>query len=149
MASMLNYKLPEKIENFLIPKMKFASTSLVATILDYTIYLTLVYSGSNKVHSNIISASCGFVVNFFLQKKFIFTLRRKALVTFLISMSFSAMGIGISTFLIYIFNKNAFLDYHQYLTKLLVMGIMFFYNFYTKRLAFEKTLKSSDSHWTP
>jgi putative flippase GtrA len=58
-----------------------------------------------------------------------------------LSMSFSAAGIGISTFFIYLFNKNAFLDHHQYLTKLLVMGIMFFYNFYTKRLAFEKTLK--------
>ena len=57
-------------------------------------------------------------------------------------MSFSAAGIGISTFLIYLLNKNPFLDHHQYLTKLLVMGIMFFYNFYTKRIAFEKTLKA-------
>jgi putative flippase GtrA len=134
-------RLSGSIFNFIVPKVKFASTSLVATVLDYTIYLTLVYSGFNKVYSNVISASCGFIVNFFLQKKFIFTLRRKAQITFLISMSFSAMGIGISTLLIYLFNKNTFLDHHQYLTKLLVMGIMFFYNFYTKRLAFEKNLK--------
>ncbi len=138
---MAKSRLSGKIADFIVPKVKFASTSLVATVLDYTIYLTLVYSGFNKVYSNIISASCGFIVNFFLQKKFIFTLRRKAQVTFLISMSFSAMGIGISTLLIYLFNKNTFLDHHQYLTKLLVMGIMFFYNFYTKRLAFEKNLK--------
>lgn len=133
-------KIPEWIRVFVVPKMKFASTSLVATIVDYTIYLILVYSGFNKVYSNITSASIGFVVNFFLQKKYIFTLRRKVHSTFLMSMSFSAAGIGISTFLIYIFNKNPFLDHHQYLTKLLVMGIMFFYNFYTKRIAFEKTL---------
>lgn len=133
-------KVPEWIRVFVVPKMKFASTSLVATMVDYTIYLILVYSGFNKVYSNITSASIGFVVNFFLQKKYIFTLRRKVHSTFLMSMSFSAAGIGISTFLIYIFNKNPFLDHHQYLTKLLVMGIMFFYNFYTKRIAFEKTL---------
>lgn len=138
---MFKIKIPEKIAQFVYPKVKFASTSLLATIIDYSIYLTLVYSGFNKVYSNITSASIGFLVNFFLQKKFIFTLRRKAHSTFLISMSFSGAGIGISTLLIYLFNKNPFLDHHQYLTKLLVMGIMFFYNFYTKRLAFEKTLK--------
>lgn len=138
---MFKIELPEKIEQFIYPKVKFASTSFFATIVDYTIYLFLVYSGFNKIYSNITSASIGFFVNFFLQKKFIFTLRRKAHYTFLISMSFSAAGIGISTFLIFLFNKNTFLDHHQYLTKLLVMGIMFFYNFYTKRLAFEKTLR--------
>jgi putative flippase GtrA len=138
---MFKIKLPEKIEQFVYPKIKFASTSLIATILDYIIYLTLVYSGFNKVYSNVISASIGFLVNFFLQKKFIFTLRRKAHHTFLISMSFSAAGIGISTLFIFLFNKNVFLDHHQYITKLLVMGIMFFYNFYTKRIAFEKSLR--------
>jgi putative flippase GtrA len=138
---MFKIKLPEKIEQFVYPKIKFASTSLIATILDYIIYLTLVYSGFNKVYSNVISASIGFLVNFFLQKKFIFTLRRKAHHTFLISMSFSTAGIGISTLFIFLFNKNVFLDHHQYITKLLVMGIMFFYNFYTKRIAFEKSLR--------
>lgn len=134
-------KIPDQLKAFVIPKVKFASTSLVATVVDYTIYLLLVYSGFNKIYSNITSASIGFLVNFFLQKRFIFTLRRKVHSTFLMSMTFSAAGIGISTFLIYLFNKNPFLDHHQYLTKLLVMGIMFFYNFYTKRIAFEKSLK--------
>ena len=131
----------EKLFQFIIPKAKFASTSLLATIVDYTLYLTLVYSGFEKVPSNIVSASCGFLINFFLQKRFIFTLKRKLRTTFLMSMSFSAMGIGISTGFIYLFNKNPFLDDHQYLTKMLVMGIMFFYNFYTKRIAFEKSIR--------
>ena len=130
--------LRKKIEIFILPKLKFASTSLVATLVDYTLYLSLVYSGVNKVPSNIISASCGFLVNFFLQKRFIFELRRKATHTFLLSMSFSGLGIGISTTLIYFLSKIPFLDVHQYITKLLVTGIMFFYNFYTKRLAFER-----------
>lgn len=137
--------LPTLLKQFIVPKIKFASTSAAATIVDYSIYLALVYSGFNKIYSNIISASIGFLVNFFLQKKYIFTLRRKVHSTFLMSMSFSAAGIGISTFLIYLFNKNPFLDHHQYLTKLLVMGIMFFYNFYTKRIAFEKTLTPKPS----
>jgi len=133
--------VPEHIRQFVLPKVKFASTSLIATVVDYTLYLTLVYLGFPKVQSNIVSASCGFFVNFFLQKRFIFTLKRKTTTTFLISMSFSAMGIAISTLLIFLLNKNHFLDQHQSITKLIAMGIMFFYNFYTKRIAFEKTLK--------
>ena len=132
--------LRQKIEAFIFPKLKFASTSLVATVVDYVLYLSLVYSGLDKVPSNIISASCGFLVNFFLQKKFIFQLRRKTGHTFLISMTFSALGIGLSTTFIYFLSKIPFLDSHQYITKLLVTGIMFFYNFYTKRLAFEKRI---------
>ena len=127
--------------DFVIPKVKFASTSLVATILDYTLYLSLVYSGFEKVPSNVVSASCGFLVNFFLQKRFIFTLKRKTSTTFFMSMSFSAIGIAVSTGLIFLFNKNLFLDQHQYITKFLVMSIMFLYNFYTKRIAFEKSIK--------
>ena len=99
-------KIPDQLKAFVIPKVKFASTSLVATVVDYTIYLLLVYSGFNKIYSNITSASIGFLVNFFLQKRFIFTLRRKVHSTFLMSMTFSAAGIGISTFLIYLLNKN-------------------------------------------
>ncbi len=133
--------VPERIRNLVVPKVKFASTSLIATVVDYTLYLLLVYLGFPKVKSNIVSATCGFFINFFLQKRFIFTLKRKTSTTFLISMSFSAMGIAISTLIIFLLNKNSFLDQHQSITKLITMGIMFFYNFYTKRLAFEKTMK--------
>lgn len=128
------------LDTFILPKLKFASTSFVATVVDYSIYLVLFYSGLPKATSNVISASCGFLVNFFLQKKYIFTLRRKATTTFVISLSFSLAGIGISTALILLLSKNSVLNQHQYITKLLVTGIMFFYNYYTKRIAFEKSL---------
>jgi len=135
-----------KIENkflltFVIPKLRFASTSFIATVVDYSLYLILVYSGFAKVGSNIFSASTGFLVNFFLQKKYIFDLRRAVSHTFLISFSCSLVGIAISSTLIYFLIKFAFFDYYQYITKLLVTGIMFFYNYYTKRWAFENTLQ--------
>ncbi|NND08942.1 MAG: GtrA family protein [Saprospiraceae bacterium] len=124
--------------DFILPKAKFASTSLLATIVDYTLYLALYYAGLGKISSNIISASCGFLVNFFLQKKFIFALKRKVRTTFLLSMSFSIIGIAVSTLLIYWISKIEFFDDHQYVTKGIVTGIMFFYNYYTKQIAFEK-----------
>ena len=129
------------VRGFLLPKVKFASTSSIATALDYGLYLILVYSGVPKVGSNLISASCGFLVNFMLQRRFIFELQRRVRTTFLLSMSFSIVGIGISTLFIYFLNTIPFFDQHQYITKLLVIGIMFFYNFYTKRFAFEKKVE--------
>ncbi|MDX1476327.1 MAG: GtrA family protein [Saprospiraceae bacterium] len=132
----------EAFKRFILPKLKFASTSAVATAVDYVLYLTLVYTGLPKTLSNVISAGCGFLINFILQKKYVFALKRKLRAAFAISISASLVGIGLSTLLIYLFNKIPFLDAHQYLTKLLVIGLMFFYNFYTKRFAFEKTLKT-------
>ncbi len=133
-------KLRQRIEAFVFPKIKFASTSAVATVVDYSLFLILVYAGLPKVKSNIISASVGFLVNFFLQKRFIFVLKRKVRTAFLMSLSFSMLGVAISTALIWLLSLHEFLDQRPYVTKLLVTGIMFFYNFYTKRLAFEKKL---------
>jgi len=130
--------LQEIIKGFILPKAKFASTSLLATIVDYSLYLSLYYAGLGKVPSNIISASCGFLVNFFLQKRFIFSLKRKVRSTFLLSMSFSLVGIAVSTLLIFWLSKIQFFNDYQYITKLVVTGLMFFYNYYTKQIAFEK-----------
>ena len=81
-----------RLQDFVLPKLRFASTSFVATVVDYSLYLILVYSGFPKVGSNICSASTGFLVNFFLQKKYIFVLRRKVGHTFLLSLSFFHAG---------------------------------------------------------
>lgn len=109
--------------------------------MDYGLFILLVYTGMAKTKSNLISASCGFLVNFFLQKTFIFQLKREATTTFVYSLSFSLLGIGISTFLIFLLVKIPFLDQHAYLAKLLATGLMFFYNYYTKQIAFEKKVK--------
>ncbi|NNC93964.1 MAG: GtrA family protein [Chitinophagales bacterium] len=127
------------LKEFLIPKFKFGVTSGIATVVDIGLYLLLVeYLGFAKVPSNIFSAFCGMIINFFLQRKFIFYLNRKLSVAFVMSLMFSIVGIGISTALIYLLSLNPFFNDHQYITKPLVTGIVFFYNFYTKRFVFEK-----------
>jgi putative flippase GtrA len=131
----------QKLHKFILPKLKFASTSFIASTVDYTLYLLLVHSGLPKAWSNVISMSCGMLVNFLLQKRFIFNLRRKVSSAFIISISFSILGIGISTLLIYLISIIPFFNHYQFITKLIVMGIMFFYNFYTKKLAFEKKVE--------
>ena len=119
-------------------KVKFASSSLIATLTDYGLYLTLVNNVFNPVISNIISAGTGMIVNFALQKKYIFQLNRKLSHAFLLSVAVSIVGIALSTFLIYLLNLNVFFSDNQYITKLLVTGVIFFYNFYLKRYSFER-----------
>lgn len=119
-------------------QMKFALTSSVATLIDYFLYLIAVNYFFSPIISNMVSYSIGMLVNFFLQKRYIFLLDRKVVHTFSISLTFSLIGLFISTLLIYILTQFSFFQDNQYITKFIVTGIVFFYNFYTKRYAFEK-----------
>lgn len=133
-------RIVKLLHQFFLPKLKFALTSALATITDYSMYLGLFYwAGMKPTTSNVISYSVGMVINFMLQKRFIFELKRNVKLAFAISASFSLIGLGLSTTLIHFFSLNHFLYVHQYLTKALVTGIIFFYNFYTKKFSFEKT----------
>lgn len=122
---------------FLI-KLKFAASSALATIVDYFLYLLLESSVFSPVISNLISASVGMIINFAIQKRYIFTLKRKVATVFLISVLVSLGGVGLSTLFIYLLNKIAFFNEYQFVTKAIVIGIIFNYNFYFKRFAFEK-----------
>ena len=126
------------LKRLLLLKAKFASSSLIATITDYGLYLTLVNNVFNPVVSNIISAGTGMIVNFALQKKFIFQLNRRLSHAFLLSVAVSIGGIALSTLLIDLLNFNEFFNEKQYITKFLVTGVIFFYNFYLKRYSFER-----------
>lgn len=128
----------DNIINLFIMKVKFAMSSSLATLVDYVLYQILVKHLFSPVVSNLISASVGMLINFFLQKKFIFELKRSVKVAFLISLIVSIGGIAISTGIIHFLNKNVLLAGNQYIIKAIATGTVFFYNFYMKRFAFEK-----------
>ena len=119
-------------------KLKFAVSSALATVVDYFLYILLVSYAFTPVISNLISASVGMVINFLIQKKYIFTLERKVGIIFLLSVAVSLGGVGLGTFLIYLLNKITFFNEYQFITKAVVTGVIFNYNFYLKRFAFEK-----------
>lgn len=120
-------------------KMKYATTSLVATAVDFGMFFLLLDQfGIQLVLAQAIAYSCGMLVNFFLQKKFIFELNRKLSKVFILAMSVSIGGMLLSTLLIFLLAKIPFLGMHTLLLKILVTGLVFFYNFYLKRYAFEK-----------
>lgn len=128
------------IINFFIPKLKFAITSSIATSIDYGIYIfltTMMLTSESTSHA--ISYSVGMIINFFLQKRFIFLLQRKLYQAFGLSVIFSLVGWLISQG---VFNLlilyTEFFQQNDILAKIIVTFVIFFYNFYTKRFSFEK-----------
>jgi len=117
---------------------RFAISGLVATAVDYGLYLLLVNRVLPPVSANVVSYSVAVVVNFILQRLFVFEMKRPGYQVFLLSMAVSAGGLVISTGIIHLLSGITFFNERQYITKLLATGLVFFYNFFSKRFVFEK-----------
>lgn len=128
----------EKARQLVMMKAKYATASAIATAVDYTLYLMLVDRVFSPAPSNVISYTCGVLVNFVLQRFFVFELQRRAFHAFLLAMLVSLGGMAISTGIVAGLSMLAFFAQHQFITKLCATGIVFFYNFYFKRYVFEK-----------
>jgi putative flippase GtrA len=134
--------LRNSLKAFIVPKLKFAVTSSVATLVDYGIYLTLTLSFLvNESVSHAISYSIGMIINFLLQRKFIFESKRRTSTIFAMSVMFSLIGWvlsqGIFNLLIYMV---PFFGKYDILAKVVTTGTIFLYNFYTKRFSFERKI---------
>jgi putative flippase GtrA len=132
------------LRDLLLLQVKFAASGLAATALDYVLYLVLVGRFFPPVAANVTSYSIAVIVNFLLQKKFVFTLRRKAPQAFAGAMLVSVGGLLLSTGIVYALSQFAFFYQRQYLTKLAATGIVFFYNFFLKRFVFEGRFLGND-----
>ena len=120
-------------------KTKFAMSSGIATLVDMGLFYVLEKVTSSPVEViNIISSLVGMIVNFLLQKKYIFELNRKVRTAFILSLIVSLGGIFISTSIIYGLKTIAIFQAYPILAKIIATGIVFFYNFYLKRFSFEK-----------
>jgi putative flippase GtrA len=127
----------ETLRSLLKLKARFAMSGAVATSVDYVLYLLLANRVFTPVLSNLISYSCSVVLNFLMQKRFVFSLQGSARRAFLLSVLVSLGGLGLSTGIIYGLNTMPFFAKYQPITKLCATGIVFFYNFYLKRYVFE------------
>ncbi len=139
MINMTDTKPPwwRKLLNWAMPKAKYAAASAVATGVDYTVYMLLVNKVLAPVPSNVIAYSAGMIINFLLQKRFVFELRRSVKKAFFFAALVSLGGLLLSSAIIYGLSLQPFFNEHQALTKLIATGLVFFYNFYLKRYVFE------------
>lgn len=120
-------------------KLRFAMTGAVATSVDYFLYLWLVdWQGWPPVRANVLSYSCGMVLNFLMQKRFVFELKGSSMRAFGLSALVSLGGMALSTGIVYGLSQVVFFSENQYITKLIATGLVFFYNFYLKRYVFER-----------
>jgi putative flippase GtrA len=127
-----------QLKDLFLLKLKFAGSSSVATLVDYILYLSLVNRVLTPGYANLVSSGTGMLINFFLQKKYVFHLDRKVHVALLISLVTSLIGIGLSTLIVITLSKVEFFNEVQFLTKAIATGLVFFYNFFMKRFAFER-----------
>lgn len=119
-------------------KAKFATTSLVATATEYLAYALFIYLGVALKPAQLVSYGFAMILNFFLQKQFVFELNRSTKQAFFLAILVSFGGMGLN-FLIYSnLIKVEWLELNHYIPKLIATGIVFFYNFYLKRYVFER-----------
>ncbi|GAB5408007.1 MAG: hypothetical protein BalsKO_03720 [Balneolaceae bacterium] len=130
-----------QIVEFIVPKLKYVVAILFATAIDYGIFFLLVETGIHITISQVIAYIIGVVAKFILLKVFVFSLNRPLLTSFQLVILFSAIGFGISTALVHVLHQLQFFYEHLILMKILVTGVTFIYNFYTKRFAFEGSKK--------
>lgn len=138
-------------------KLKFAAVSLVATAFDigfYSTFILLIFpaDGTEATDTEMTLAAaggslCGMLINFFLQKRFVFDLQRKISIAFILAICVSLVGVSLNTGIVALLSKYEFFmqsGLYQILPKIIATGIVFFYNFYMKRYVFEKRFFSVD-----
>ncbi len=114
---------------------RFFGTSLIATTIDFCLYVLLLSSLSPTL-AHIVSATSGMVVNFILQRRWVFNPTRSMGVSFLLSALFSLGGVFLGAILVYFFTQATLLKDFEIIAKLITIAIVFVYNYLTKKIAF-------------
>lgn len=142
--------------DFVMEKVPFAMTGFVATGINYGLYLFLVDRYLPPVPATVIAYSSSVVLNFFLQRYFVFELRRSLRSAFALSMLVSLGGLLIDAFIVWgLHRSSVFGEQQEWLIKGVATVIVFFYNFYLKRRVFEGKrekhphVSSFDNHQPP
>ena len=116
---------------------KFGVSGLIATSVNYGMYLLL----ANKVFipevATVISYASGALVNFVLQRYFVFDLNRSVGSAFALSMLVSVGGLLIDLTIIHLLHRFPIFGNAEWLIKAVATGTTFFYNFLLKRRVFE------------
>ena len=151
------YEFFQKIFILFKLKLKFAAVSLVATSFDFLFYSTFVLlicplDGTAATRKEMIvitavSASLAVLINFFLQKRFVFDLQRKVSITFILALCLSSLVIVANIVIVAWLSKYAFFlqtEFYKLLPKIIATVVIFFPNFYLRRFVFEKRFFSVD-----
>lgn len=129
----------DKLKSLLQLLLKYAASAGLATLVDYALFFALIEGLQfSATMAQPFAYMAGVLVNFVLQKRFVFDLKRSVWSAFGLALLVSLGGLLLSTGIIYLLdNWVPFFQQRHFWAKLLTTGIVFFYNFSFKRLVFE------------
>lgn len=147
----------ERIKKTTILFAKFAVAGAMASVVNFIVFNVLIYlvfsldqadmtaleSRWKTVFSDMAAYASGVLFNYALHKRYIFEQRRKPSTTFALYLFVSGIGMALSAGLTWLFVKITFFATYPYIMKIMTMGLVFIYNFFSKRFAFEKRFFSS------
>jgi len=114
---------------------KFLTSSALATLADFLLYSSLVTLIQPHI-ANIISTSAGMLINFSIQRRWVFFPTKEIYLSFILSLMFSLGGLALGTFIIFGLTTWTMLSAYPIVAKVFTICILFTYNYETKRLAF-------------
>lgn len=127
----------QRFWKFVGEKIPFALTGLVATGINFGVYMLLVDRFLPPGPATVIAYSSSVILNFFMQRYFVFELNRSVRSAFALSMLVSAGGLVLDWLIVTGLHSFPYFGEQEWAIKLAATGIVFFYNFYAKRRVFE------------
>jgi putative flippase GtrA len=135
----------DRLYDFVAEKIPFAITGLVATSVNFGMYLLLVDRFLPYLPATMIAYASGVVLNFFMHRYFVFDLNRSASKAFGITLITSGIGLTLDALIVSGLHRSNIYGEREWLIKGTAMGILFFYNYYSKKYAFEGKSSSSEN----
>lgn len=127
----------DKLWDFIREKIPFAITGAIATGINGGVYLLLVDRVLPPGPATLIAYWSSVVLNFFMQRYFVFQLNRSLRSAFVLSMLVSIGGMGLDWLIVTGLHRFPLVGSTEWLIKGIAIFIVFFYNFYLKRRVFE------------
>lgn len=119
---------------------RFGVISLLATAVDFILFRFLFIRYFSPFYAELCSAFIGMVINFFMQKRFVFVRKRKVEYAFVLSILFSFAVMYFGALFIKLLYTYPFLAKHPSIAKLIVIGSKFVVNYVSKKWVFEKQI---------
>ena len=131
-------KIKELVKNkLLVQIIKFVIVGGIATIIDWVIYYILYnYFNMEPLLANIISYAISTVYNYLASVKYVFDVKERNKKTFIIFITFSLIGLGLSELLLYMMINKLMLN--KMISKILSTIIVMIFNFTTRKKFLEK-----------
>lgn len=131
--------------HFVVEKIPFALTGLLATSVNFGMYLLLVDRFLPYLPATMIAYASGVVLNFILHRYFVFSLNRSVSKAFGLTLITSGIGLTLDALIVSGLHRSHIYGEREWLIKGTAMGILFFYNYYSKKYAFEGRSTATNS----